>query len=60
MDITAHELGITRAVNSYLIKNNQEAYIQAVAMGVPVDHLNLVRNGVDTCVFNPGLNGGFA
>ncbi|MEO8852181.1 MAG: glycosyltransferase [Ginsengibacter sp.] len=57
MDITAHELGITRAVNSYLITNNQEAYIQAVAMGVPVDHLNLVKNGVDTSVFNPGLNG---
>lgn len=57
MDITAHELGIARAVGSHLITNNQEAYIQAVALGVPADHLNLVRNGVDINVFNPELKG---
>jgi glycosyltransferase involved in cell wall biosynthesis len=57
MDITAHELGIARAVGSHLITNNQEAYIQAVAMGVPTDHLNLVRNGVDIDIFNPELKG---
>ncbi len=57
MDITAHELGIARAVGSHLITNNQEAYIQAVALGVPADHLNLVRNGVDIDVFNPELKG---
>lgn len=51
MDITAHELGIAKAVNSYLITNNQEAYVQALALGVPANHLNIVRNGVDVSKF---------
>lgn len=57
MDITAHELGIAKAVNSHLITNNQEAYVQALAMGIPVDHLHLVRNGVDVSKFHEKLNG---
>ncbi len=52
MDITAHELGIAKAVNSHLITNNQEAYIQAVAMGIPASHLHIVRNGIDISTFN--------
>lgn len=51
MHITAQELGITRAVNSHLITNCQEAYMQALALGVPVNRVNLVRNGVDTKAF---------
>lgn len=57
MDITAHELGIAKAVNSHLITNNQEAYIQAVAMGIPAGHLHIVRNGIDVSKFNT-LNSG--
>lgn len=53
MDITAHELGIARAVGSHLITNNQEAYVQALALGIPVDHLNLVRNGINPATFIP-------
>ncbi len=53
MHVTAHELGITRAVNSHLITNCQEAYTQALAMGVPPSRVNMIRNGVDTKVFAP-------
>ncbi|WP_170234211.1 glycosyltransferase [Segetibacter aerophilus] len=56
MNVTSHELGITRAVGSHVITNCQEAYIQALAMGISADRANLVRNGVDTKVFVP--NGG--
>ena len=51
MDITAHELGIAKAMNSHLITNNQEAYIQALAMGIPSNHVHLVRNGIDISKF---------
>ncbi len=57
MDITSHELGIARAVNSHLVTNCQEAYTQALAMGVPAGRINIVRNGVDTTVFTPGRSG---
>ncbi len=57
MDITAHELGIAKAVNSHLITNNQEAYIQAVAMGIPAGHLHIVRNGIDLSKFTQQSNG---
>jgi glycosyltransferase involved in cell wall biosynthesis len=53
MNITAHELGIAKAVGSHLITNNQEAYVQALALGIPVDYLNLVRNGVNPAIFTP-------
>ena len=53
MNVTSHELGITRGVGSHLITNCQEAYTQALAMGVPSERVDLVRNGVDTKVFNP-------
>ncbi len=57
MDITAHELGIAKAVNSHLITNNQEAYIQALAMGIPVNHLQIVRNGIDVSKFDQKNSG---
>ena len=57
MDVTAHELGIAKAVNSHLITNNQEAYIQALAMGIPVGHLHLIRNGIDLSKFTREKNG---
>ena len=56
MDITAHELGITKAVNSHLITNNQEAYIQAIAMGISANRLHTVRNGIDISKFSREKN----
>lgn len=57
MHITSHELGITRAVNSHLITNCQEAYAQALALGVPANRVNMVRNGIDINIFGTGKSG---
>lgn len=57
MNVTSHELGITRAVGSHLITNCQEAYTQALAMGVPSEQVALFRNGVDLEIFTPNSNG---
>lgn len=57
MNVTSHELGITRAVGSHLITNCQEAYTQALAMGVPAERVALVRNGVDPAIFTPDVSG---
>ncbi len=57
MNVSSQELGITRAVGSHLITNCQEAYTQALAMGVPPEQVGLVRNGVDTEVFTPDRTG---
>lgn len=58
MNVTSHELGITRAFNSFIITNCQESFTQALAMGIPHERLSLVRNGVDTEVFRrvPGAS----
>jgi glycosyltransferase involved in cell wall biosynthesis len=53
MHLTSHELGITRIVESHLITNCQEAYTQALAMGVPHTRVELIRNGVDISLFTP-------
>ena len=57
MHITAHEFGVSRSVNSHLITNCQEAYSQALAMGVPANRLSIVRNSVDISVFTPEQSG---
>jgi len=57
MNVTTQELGITRAVGSHLITNCQESFTQALAMGVPADRVDLVRNGVDTAIFTSDRNG---
>jgi glycosyltransferase involved in cell wall biosynthesis len=57
MNVTSHELGISRAVGSHLIANCQEAYMQALAMGVPADRVTLARNGVDVAAFTPDGSG---
>jgi len=53
MEITSHELGITKTGGSHLITNNQQAYLQALALGVSPSKVDLIRNGVDVSVFNP-------
>jgi len=55
MNVTSHELGITRAVGSHLLTNCQEAYTQALAMGVSAGRVSLVRNGVDIDLYTPDL-----
>jgi glycosyltransferase involved in cell wall biosynthesis len=57
MNITSHELGICRTVGSRLIVVCQEAYTQALAMGVPPERLTLIANGVDTEIFTPARDG---
>lgn len=57
MNVSSQELGITRAVRSHLLTNCQEGYTQALAMGVPAERVNLVRNGVDTVLFTPDRKG---
>src|SRR4051812_15855444 len=60
MNVTSHELGIHRAVGSRLITNCQESYMQALAMGVSSENVTLIKNGVDTNVFNSDNNNGDA
>lgn len=57
MNVSSQELGITRAIGSHLITNCQEAYTQALAMGVSSEKVSLVRNGVDTALFTPDRTG---
>jgi glycosyltransferase involved in cell wall biosynthesis len=54
--ITTHELGIHRTTSTHLIAVCQEAYIQALAMGVSPDRVTLIRNGVDLELFRPDPN----
>jgi glycosyltransferase involved in cell wall biosynthesis len=58
MNVTSHELGITQAVGSHLITNCQEAYTQALAMGVPSERVNLVHNGVNLDTFTSNNRSG--
>ncbi|MEO6546532.1 MAG: glycosyltransferase [Ferruginibacter sp.] len=53
MHVTAHELGVALAGKSHLITNCQETYIQALALGVPSERVNLFHNGVDVQDFSP-------
>ena len=54
MNVTTHELGICRTTGSSLIAVCQEAYTQALALGVPPERVALIRNGVDVQAFEPG------
>ena len=58
MHVTAHELGVARAVHSHLVTNCQETYIQALALGIDAGKVNLFHNGVDINRFKPGKDGG--
>ena len=56
-DVSSQELGITRTLGSHLIVVCQEAFAQALALGVPPGRVSLIRNGVDTRIFAPGGSG---
>jgi glycosyltransferase involved in cell wall biosynthesis len=57
MDINSDDLGIHRTTGSWLTVVCQEAYVQALALGVPEERLTLIPNGVDTKVYNPRRSG---
>lgn len=57
MHVTSHELGVALAVKSHLITNCQETYIQALALGIPPERVNLFHNGVNIEDFTPGKSG---
>ncbi|MCW3089344.1 MAG: glycosyltransferase family 1 protein [Ferruginibacter sp.] len=57
MHVTAHELGVALAVKSHLVTNCEETYIQALALGVPAERVNLFHNGVDVQAFHPAKSG---
>ena len=53
MEITAEELGISRATGSHLVVVCQAARSQALALGVPVESVSLIPNGIDLKRFIP-------
>jgi glycosyltransferase involved in cell wall biosynthesis len=57
MSMTTQELGISRTTGTNLLVVCQEAYIQALTMGVPPDRVTLIPNGVDLDTFVPDRNG---
>lgn len=57
--ITTHELGIYRTTETYLIAVCQEAYMQALAMGVSPGRVTLIHNGADIERFKPEGGGAF-
>ncbi|MBE7549550.1 MAG: glycosyltransferase [Anaerolineales bacterium] len=57
MSMTTQELGISRTTGTNLLVVCQEAYIQALTMGVPPDRVTLIPNGVDLDTFVPDRSG---
>ena len=53
MDISSWELGICRTTHAHMDVVCQLAYAQALSLGVPVDRLNMIPNGVDLKTFQP-------
>jgi glycosyltransferase involved in cell wall biosynthesis len=53
MHVTAHELGVALAVKSHLVTNCQETWIQALALGIQPQRVNLFHNGVDINEYTP-------
>jgi glycosyltransferase involved in cell wall biosynthesis len=57
MDISTQELGIARTTGSHLTVVCQEAYSQALVLGVTAEKLTLIPNGVDTRAYHPNRSG---
>lgn len=55
MNITSFEHGVALAVRSHLITNCQEAFTQALSMGIPSERVSLVKNGVDFTIFKASV-----
>lgn len=57
MSLPTQEASVTRATGTHLITVCQQAYAQALALGVRPDSVSLIPNGVDTTIFKPDGNG---
>lgn len=57
MELTTEELSLSQLAGTYLITVCQQAYAQALALGVPSDRVGLILNGVDTRLFHPHRSG---
>jgi glycosyltransferase involved in cell wall biosynthesis len=57
MRIPILELEVSRMTGTHLALVCQAAYAEALALGMPADHLHLVPNGVDTTTFVPDRSG---
>jgi glycosyltransferase involved in cell wall biosynthesis len=53
MHFSSYEFGVTRLAGSHLITNCQEAYGQALGLGVPAERVSVIHNGVDINLFTP-------
>jgi glycosyltransferase involved in cell wall biosynthesis len=53
MSLTVHELGISRMTQTHLIVVCQEAYAQALSLGIAPQNLSRIPNGINTKVFSP-------
>lgn len=56
MSLHPQEISVARLTNSHLILVCREAWSQAVAVGLPLESLALVPNGVDLTTFHPGAS----
>lgn len=57
MTMPAQEASVARTTDTHLITVCQQAYAQALALGIRLDHLSLIPNGVDTTVFKADGDG---
>lgn len=53
MDISSWELGIFRTTHAYMNVVCQLAYAQALSLGVPLDRVTIIPNGVDLKTYRP-------
>jgi glycosyltransferase involved in cell wall biosynthesis len=53
MEVNTHELGIARLVGSHLALVCQQAYAQALSIGIPAERVSMIPNGVNLQVFHP-------
>lgn len=57
MNVTAQELGMSRATGTHLVVVCQAAYTEALALGMPPERVTLIPNGVDTEIFRAECKG---
>jgi glycosyltransferase involved in cell wall biosynthesis len=57
MEINIEELSISQMTGTHMITVCQQAYSQGMALGLPIDRISLIMNGVDVKNFVPGRDG---
>ena len=57
MALTTQDIAVSRLTGTHLITVCQEAYYEALTMGIPANRLTLIRNGVDLELFSPKRDG---